>query len=159
ETEPGTPSLRVYATEGQVGLAAGGAEETLSGPGSIAFHAPKKFDPKSDDALPGWVTEPGPSPVEQQLGKQFAAFFKGNLSVRTALYTAPADAQKEIKQLAIAASTGLDDLEPAVVALSAKDDPFARRAGLRVLRDYMGRGPAQSKALRKMLEQVDGPEN
>ncbi|MEO6811669.1 MAG: HEAT repeat domain-containing protein [Isosphaeraceae bacterium] len=155
-TEPVASAMRVYGLSGEVALAVGGTSSTFQGPGSVLFQPPLRVAPPESGALPTWVTEAGPSLVQQQLGKQFAAYFKGGTPLIVVLMEAQTDEQKEVRRLAIQALGEVVSLDVVVTALSTKDDRVSRRAAINVLRDQIARSPGAMRDLKTRLEDVGG---
>lgn len=155
-TEPVASAMRVYAPAGETALVVGGARSRLKGPGSALFQPPQRVAPPESGTLPTWVTAASPSPVQQQLGKQFAGYFRDGTPLIVALMEAQTDEQKEIRRLAIEALGDVVSLDVVITALSTKDDQVSRRAAINVLRARIARDPGAMRDLRTRLEGVGG---
>src|SRR5262249_1329506 len=88
---PSPPVLRIEVPEGEVQVEVGGRSETLTGPGVWVFRDAQHPLEKTADPPAGWVTESGMTAVDQQLGKQFATYFKEGLPTETSLLEAQED--------------------------------------------------------------------
>ncbi|MBX6313220.1 MAG: hypothetical protein IRY99_09945, partial [Isosphaeraceae bacterium] len=152
ETQPPPPTLRLYVPEGETTIEVASQSATISGPGAITFQAPKTLSEPEPGPLPAWVTETAPSAVDQELGQQFAQYFKEGYPLMTSLVEALEDDRKEIKRLAIINLGATGHLEEVVTALRRKGDPVARRAAITVLREMIGRGADAAKEVRLQLE-------
>ena len=160
--EPGTstaasPVLVVFAPEGEVALAAGDARETLAGPGAMTFRGGSWVDKEAKPA-PSWVTEPKPSALAQQIGAQFARYFRPERPVIANLAEAMDDEQKDVSRLAISALRAAGDLSMIVPILSTPEDPARRRAAIGVLRAALDQGPDTLRSLREEFHNTYGPD-
>ena len=154
------PTLRIYAPEGDVQLAAGAETTLIKGPSVITFKPPAAFFDKKEMSSPGWVTETSPSNLERELGKQFLSRFTGDadLPVKTSIMEAIEDDEKEIRRLAIAALGATGSLEEVVEVLNQARNPEGRRAAGDVLRAQLALSPTAEKTLGEILTRV-GDEN
>jgi hypothetical protein len=155
-TEASTSELRIFAPQGEVKLAAGDATETLNGPGLVIFTAPGKFTRKESKDVPSWVTDPSPSPLDKQIGEQFAKNFKSDREVMKNLVEAMDDEQKDIRQLAIATLGRMGEVGLVISALSRADDGVSRRAAIQTLRSLLTHNAESAKLVRTELAQSLG---
>ena len=160
--EPGaataaSPDLVVFVPEGEAALAAGDARETLAGPGAMIFRGGSWVDKEAKPA-PTWVTEPKPSALVQQIGEQFARYFRPERPVIANLAEVMDDEQKDVSRLAISALRAAGDLSMIVPILSTPQDPARRRAAIGVLHAALDQGPDTLRSLREELHNTYGPD-
>ncbi len=149
--------LVVFAPEGEVALAAGSVKETLAGPGAITLQAGSWVN-KGAKPAPSWVTETKPTPLDQQIGEQFAKYFRPERPVIANLAEAMDDEQKDVSRLAIAALRPAGDISMIVPILSTPDHPPRRKAAINVLRAFLAQGPDALQDLREQLWNSYGPD-
>lgn len=158
EPEPATPSLRILATQGEVGVAVGGETETVSGPGSIEFRPPNHLVEKLSDPSPSWITEETLAPADAERGSLLANFFKPDVSPMRALVEALEADQEPVHRLAIEGLGGIGEIGMVVSAMNRLDAPATRRAAIAFLKTYADGGPTAMTTLREELKNVEGNE-
>jgi hypothetical protein len=149
------PSLRVYAADGPVVVASGGASETLEVAGWVTVGPDGKLTDKVSKPAPAWVTETSLAPFDQKIGEQFLQFFRPDRPIVSSLVEASEDEQKDVCRLAISALRAVGDISYIVPLLNKRGDTSAstaRRAAIGVLRSYLDQGPEAAKALRAQLQ-------
>jgi hypothetical protein len=153
--EPGNPEssgsvLRIYGSDGEIGVAVGDAKDTVTSPGSIVWDGNKWTD-KSDRPAPAWVTDTKPTPYELQIGEKFLTYVRPDRPVIRNLVEALDDDQKDVRRLALRALRAVGDLSFISPILNTADDPVARREAIRVLRAALAQGPDAVKAVHNQL--------
>jgi hypothetical protein len=152
------PAIRVLVPEGEAKLSVDQADETVTGPASVLWQPPAKLVVKAADAAPSWVTETAPSPIDQELGRQFAHYFQPDRSIDTSLNEALEDEQAGVRRFAIWGLGTVGALEMIVPNLSTPGKPDSRRAAINVLRAYEARGAEATKELVALLKKDGGDE-
>ncbi len=160
--EPGDPeplpALAVFVPEGEVTFRAGNTKETVTGPASLLFRPPGITRDKTLTPIPAWVTETAPNAIDQQVGAQFAAFFKKADFPTTALAEAVADDQKDMRRLGIQGLGLIGDYGFLVDSLSAANDPTSRRASIAALRSALGQSAESARKVREAFQSSQPPE-
>ncbi|MBV8677712.1 MAG: hypothetical protein JO355_11180, partial [Planctomycetaceae bacterium] len=128
-----------------------------AGPGAMTFRGGSWVDKEAKPA-PSWVTEPKPSALAQQIGAQFARYFRPERPVIANLAEAMDDEQKDVSRLAISALRAAGDLSMIVPILSTPEDPARRRAAIGVLRAALDHGPDTLRGVREELDNTYGPD-
>jgi hypothetical protein len=152
------PAIRIYVPDGEAKFTGEVGTETVTGPASVLWQPPSKLVVKSADAAPAWVTETTPTPVDLELGRQFARYFAADRPVDTSLNEALEDEQGEVRRLAISALGTVGALEMIVPAMSTPGRPESRRAAIAVLRAYQARGTEAAKQVFEELRKGGGDE-
>src|ERR1039458_8507566 len=110
----------------------------------------------TEEALPSWASEAGPSPRELQARDQFARVFHPGRPVLTEIVAASEDQNADIKQLAILAIKSMGDMTYLMPLLSRKNDPAVRLAALAAIRSFTALGPEAAGQVRDKLVQEFG---
>ena len=150
--------VRVFAPEGVVALAAADAKKDLNGPSAVGFDPPSTFGDEARGAVPGWVTETEPAPLDKQIGAKFAQHFPAGSRLMTGLLESLDDESREVRESAVAALGSIGAIDLVVPALSTPGEPSVRRAAIRVLRGLMARGGEAAAIAHDELRQVLGEE-
>lgn len=158
EPEPAAPSLRILATQGEIGVSVGAESETVSGPGSIEFRPPNHLVEKLSAPSPAWITESAIAPADAERGKLLEKFFKPDASPMRALVEALEDDQAPVHRLAIEGLGGIGEIGMVVSAMNRPDAAATRRAAITYLKNYADGGPAAMSTLREELKNVEGDE-
>jgi hypothetical protein len=158
EAEPATPSLRILATQGEVGISVGAENETLSGPGSIEFRPPNHLVEKVSEPSPAWITDDALPPADAERGELLKRFFKPDVSPMRALVEALEDDREPVHKLAIEGLGGIGEIGMVVSAMNRPDAAATRRAAIAFLKNYADGGPAAMSTLRQELKNVEGDE-
>ncbi|HWE38953.1 MAG TPA: hypothetical protein VG406_20560 [Isosphaeraceae bacterium] len=160
-----SPTLRIYAPEGNVAIAAGAESATLKGPAAVRFRAPAEFAEKAETPAPPWVSETSTPPLDAELGQQFVQFFKtergGQEFTASACLAEALDPSnpKEIRRLAVAGLAALgNELDIVAQALNLPNDRPGRLAAIEALRAQLATSPDAEKALRAAFSQAGGDE-
>lgn len=144
-------ALQIFTPQGDAQLASDDAKETLEGPGAITFRPGEKFTGEEKKDTPGWVTDPSPSPLDKQIGEQFAHYFKSDREVIKSLLEAMDDKQKDVRELAVSTLGSLGQVDLVVSALSTPNQSATRRAAIRTLRRLMRQGGESLKDVQAVL--------
>ena len=150
------PYLKVFASEGEVALAAGDAKESLTAPATINLEARGNWSDRESTPAPAWVVDPKPTPYDLQLGAQFLKYFKTDKQVLNDLVEAMEDEQRDIRRLTVSALRATGDVS-FIVPLLSKEDPVSRRGpAIAVLHAFLGQGPEASRELQVELQKQFG---
>src|SRR5262249_4547189 len=98
------PTLRIFAPEAEIALAADDDKQALAGPGSRAFDARGTWGEAEKRPPPQWVTDPKPTPYDLQIGEQFHRYFRPGRGVLANLVEAMEDEHKDVRRRAIASA-------------------------------------------------------
>jgi hypothetical protein len=158
EAEPAAPSLRILATQGEVGVSVGAEKETVSGPGSIEFRPPNHLVEKGSEPSPAWITADALPPADAERGELLKRFFKPDVSPMRALVEALEDDREPVHELAIKGLGGIGEIGMVVSAMNRPDAAATRRAAIAFLKNYADGGPAAMSTLRQELKNVEGDE-
>lgn len=163
QREPGAavasePSLRCFAADGAVELVADDVKEKLDGPGELTFSTRGAWSDRKSKPVPSWVTEPKPTPYDQQVGEQFQRYFRPGRPVVSNLVEAADDDQHDVQRLAIAATRAAGEVALIVPVLNKTESPVARRAAIAALRNYLAQGADAGRELRSQLQSFFGDE-
>ncbi len=160
---PGRPvtqpqSLGVLCLQGEVTLDIRGKTEVMKASDVALIQPGGQVQRVTRDsvAMPPWLTEPEPSPVELQLKEQFVKLFHADRNVLTEMAGAVDDPRPEIKQLAVIALKSLGDVSLLVPVLDREKDPVARRAAIMAIHAYMMQGPEAFNGVRPALDEEFG---
>jgi hypothetical protein len=158
QAEPAPARLRVYIPDGRVVLKSGELEETLNGPAEISLQISGKFDEKSRQPIPAWVTETTPSVYNKEVGNQFVTLLRPGRSILADLAEAMDDPVKDVKRMAVYALGAIGATEQVIEVVMRKEAPPVHDAGLEVLRSGLAQGGNNAKAIRDYLgTQYDHP--
>lgn len=150
------PGLRIHASEGELRLSAGAAEETLDGPSAITMGPDGQLGTGVVEQTPDWVTAPEPPQVDQLNGSAFAALFREGEAVSRFLVEALENERPEIQALAVSGLAATDSIELILPVMTRPGAPELRREAIGALRAYRERGQAAQTALRAQLDQFNG---
>jgi hypothetical protein len=158
--EPALPAiLRIFVPEGDAVVASPAGSRPVSGPRVLVFQtAPAKLSEPEAQDIPGWVTDPDPSPAEGQAGELFAAYFKTGQEPLASLVEASEDPNNEVSRLAVAALGAIGNIELVIPLASTPNRPATRRAAIVTLRSALAQSPSALKDVQALLEQTWGPE-
>jgi len=160
EPIPLAPVLRFFASEGTIKLTDGSKEETITGPGAITYESQGKWSTKTSKPAPSWVTEPGLTTFDEQVGEQFLKLLRPGRKIIGDLVEASDDDNKDICRYAISSLRAIGDISFIVPFLNKRgtaNSSVQRRAAIRVLRAYLAEGPEAFKNLEKQLyEELGG---
>lgn len=158
DTEPKPSTLRIYANDGDLKVAAGQASETLADAGSIEFVPPDQLAEKSKSPPPPWVSETTLSAIDEETGKQFLQHFKSDAPPMSSIMAAIEDDQERVRQLAVFALGAAGSVTEVTAALGRPTDSAVRRAAIPVLRRFGARSAESNAQLRTALNEFGGPE-
>ena len=154
--EPGDaeplPVLMLYVPEGEATFTSGTAKESVSGPAVIQFRPPALLRDKGQAAIPAWVTETAPTPLDQRVGAQFAKAILQSTFPSTALNEAVFEDQKDLQRLAIQGVGAIEDYRFLAQILGTPNNPSARRAAIAVLRSELGQSSESARKVRDALQ-------
>ena len=153
-TQP--PSLAIHASEGESTVTLAATKETVAGPGTLIADSTGRFQPKTKQELPTWMTEPEPSFKDQKLGEQFLDQFSKDRPVLADTVLATESESPVTKKLAIHAVKALGDLSFLTPILSRAGDRSARQSTIATLRTFSSRGTLAGKQLRASLVEEFG---
>ena len=149
------PILRFWVAEGSTKLqAAGEAEITLDGPGSIAFAAPATWSEKSAAPAPSWVALTPVEPEREKVGEAFLSLFQPDRTLAWSLVEALESKDSQVALLAIPALRALGDFEYIVPILNRSGVPNsaeARKATIAALRRSIAEGPDSAARVHEQL--------
>jgi len=131
-------------------------KETLPGPGFITFDAKGAWTEVTKEAPPAWVTDSKPTPYDLQIGESLERYMRPGREVLKHLVEAMEDDQKDVRRLAISATKAVGGVSFIVPLLNQKENPVTRRAGIAVLRSYLGESPEAAAQLRSELDAIYG---
>jgi hypothetical protein len=154
---PGTDPLEknrltLLLPEAQLVVRLRSKTETISGPARIEIDSEGTLSTKAITDIPLWVKEASASLVEQELGRQFARFFRPEVPPLTNLVEAATSDQPELQALAFEGLAAIDQLSIIVGALDAPNQPLTRRAAIASLRAAFARGEPTLSRLREELK-------
>jgi hypothetical protein len=158
------PTLRIYAPEGDVTVAAGAENTTLKGPAAVRFRKPAEFAEKAETPAPPWVAETSMPALDAELGQQFAQFFKTERAQEFPPSSCLVEAfdaanPKEIRRIAVAGLGALgNELDIVATAINTPNDRPGRLAAIEVLRGQLATSPDAEKSLRAAFSQAGGDE-
>lgn len=150
--------LGTLCQQGEVTLKGVGDPQKLRAMNVALIGPTGKVQAGQGDALPPWLSQPEPSPLELHLKEQFIKMFHPGRPLLTEIVGALDDDRAEVKQLAVEALGAIGDLSYLMPTLSRPNDPVARRATIGAIHDYMMRGPEASARVRDELNQLLGDE-
>ena len=158
ESEP-LPVLMIYVPEGEATLTAGAAKETVNGPAVLQFRPPAIVRDKGQAAAsPAWVTETAPTPLDAQIGAQFAKLFAPGKYPSQVLNEAVFEEQKDLQRLAIQGVGAIEDYRFLAEIMSTPNNPPARRAAIAALRAELGQSSETSRKIREALQAYQTPD-
>jgi hypothetical protein len=161
----GRPILGIWTPEGTLKATPDGDGEPRSFDGPVAI----RFDPASGAfdseaaVMPDWLTDPGPSPAEEQLGEAFAPLFGQSAgSITFALLEGMQGDDPEVAAAAVSALGGMSTVDPTnleqvMPLLNAEGSPELRSAAVAVLRRRIARGPEPAEEVRALLRRFADP--
>lgn len=149
-------SLGVLCQQGEVTLKTAGSPQTLKAMNAALISPSGQVGSAPTDALPPWLSEVEPSPLELELKEQFIKLFHPGRPLLTEIVGALDDERPQVKQLAVEALKSMGDLSYLMPTLSRPNDPVARRETMAAIHDYMMRGPESAARVREELNQLLG---
>lgn len=157
----GTPSVTVTVLRGGVELADEQQTITLSEGQGVTYQVGSGFGAPAPQAIPDWLADPEPSIAEQELGRQFARFFKPGTAPLTALVEATVDQRPEIQCLALQALANLGQTTVLVGAFNSQGESGSakvREAAIVGMRQVLAHGGPAASQLRRDLTATGGSE-
>ena len=156
--EPSPTRLRVFVPSGEVVVRSGEVEEKITGPGGVALLGQGRFDDRSHQAPPAWVTKTEETPFTREISDQFVAYFRPDRPILADLVEAMDDSQKDVKRMAVQALGGIGDIESVIAVLEGKVDAATHRSAVDVLWTNLALGGEAAKAVHDGLERQYGPD-
>ena len=144
------PPLVIYCTSGDISVSTGGKQETLSPLDQVTVDR-TGMKRSTNEALPPWTSESGPSPDDIKIRDQFAKILHPGRPVLTEIVTALDDQNIGNKQLSIFALKSMGEMSYLIPLLSRKDDPAVRLGALAAIRSHTALGPTASATVREQL--------
>ena len=128
----------------------------MTGPGTLIADSTGRFQPRTKQDIPSWLSEAEPSPKDKKLGEQFLEQFSKDRSVLADTVLATESESPVTKKMAIQAVKALGDLSFLTPILSRAGDRGARQSTISTLRAFLSRGTAAARQVRASLAEEFG---
>ncbi len=155
------PSLHLFAFRGGVEVTDGQATATLAEGQSVHYSASTGFGTPAAAATPEWMATPDASVTDQELGRQFARYFKKDTPPLTSLVEATVDERAPIRALALGALSTLGQTTVLVGAFNSQNEAgsgLVRGVAMDGLREILARGGPAATQLHQDLVRTGGSE-
>jgi hypothetical protein len=153
---PPEAAVVVHVPEGSVTAGLDGGEGTTMGPGRFAVRpdgAPGAVVPETPEP---WLRNPQPSPLEQEVARQFERYFRPNMAPAPNLVEASGDAKPEVRRLGLAGLAAIGKVSLLVEAMSTPGNPDLRREAIAELRRLLARDPSGRDLLVAEFRRMSG---